>query len=470
MTRERRSFLRPVYLGRHAFLPLRRRAHATPEALAAAIKEVTGGAPLREGKVTLDIPPLVENGNAVPLTVKVDSPMTADDHVKAIHIFNEKNPQPHVFNAWLSPANGQARGCDPHQARRQPEGRGGRRDQQGRVLVGAHRRDRHHRRLHRGRHLMANVLVNAPKTAKKGQVVEIKALIMHVMETGYRPGTNGRIIPRNIIQDFTATWNGREIFRMKMSPAIAANPFVSFFGRRERKRHHRLPLERRRGLRRRAPGRHHGDMRGLPTAAVLLAVFTGSLALALAQGDGRRSGYQDMSPALQKMQDDDTANPAMLFVQSGETLWNEKAGTAGKSCADCHNDATASMKGVAARYPAVAARPASRSISRVASTSVARTASKRPRWQRKATICWRCRPMSRCSRAASRSRRRTTCNLQRCAQKAQKSTSSAKASSISAAPTATMTMPRRSSLAQPFRRAIRPAIRSIAWNGRRWAR
>ena len=75
---------------------------------------------------------------------------------------------------------------------------------------------------------MANVLVNAPKTVKKGQVVEIKALIMHVMETGYRPGTNGRIIPRNIIQDFTATWNGREIFRMRMSPAIAANPFVSF--------------------------------------------------------------------------------------------------------------------------------------------------------------------------------------------------------------------------------------------------
>jgi sulfur-oxidizing protein SoxZ len=75
---------------------------------------------------------------------------------------------------------------------------------------------------------MANVLVNAPKTAKKGQVVEIRALIMHVMETGYRPGTNGRIIPRNIIQDFSATWNGREIFRMKMSPAIAANPFVSF--------------------------------------------------------------------------------------------------------------------------------------------------------------------------------------------------------------------------------------------------
>ena len=76
---------------------------------------------------------------------------------------------------------------------------------------------------------MANVLVNAPKTAKRGAVVEIKALILHPMETGFRPGTMGKIIPRNIIERFTATWNGAEIFDMEMSPAIAANPFVSFF-------------------------------------------------------------------------------------------------------------------------------------------------------------------------------------------------------------------------------------------------
>ena len=83
-------------------------AEATPEALADAIKEVTGGAALRAGKVRLDIPPIVENGNTVPMTVSVESPMTADDYVKAIHVFNEKNPQPHVFNAWLSPGNGRA--------------------------------------------------------------------------------------------------------------------------------------------------------------------------------------------------------------------------------------------------------------------------------------------------------------------------------------------------------------------------
>jgi sulfur-oxidizing protein SoxY len=83
-------------------------ADATPETLAAAIKQVTGDAAVRAGRVKLDIPPLVENGNAVPLTVTVESPMTEADHVKAIHVFNEKNPQPHVFNAYLGPRNGKA--------------------------------------------------------------------------------------------------------------------------------------------------------------------------------------------------------------------------------------------------------------------------------------------------------------------------------------------------------------------------
>jgi sulfur-oxidizing protein SoxA len=66
----------------------------------------------------------------------------------------------------------------------------------------------------------------------------------------------------------------------------------------------------------------------------------------------RRSGYADMSPETRAMQDDDTANPAMLAVLDGEALWNRRTGTANKSCADCHGDAAVSMRGVAARYPA----------------------------------------------------------------------------------------------------------------------
>ena len=83
-------------------------ARATPEAMAAAIKEVVGDNAIREGRVTLDLPPLIENGNAVPVTVSVESPMIEADHVKAIHVFNEKNPQPHVFHAKLGPMNGKA--------------------------------------------------------------------------------------------------------------------------------------------------------------------------------------------------------------------------------------------------------------------------------------------------------------------------------------------------------------------------
>jgi sulfur-oxidizing protein SoxA len=66
----------------------------------------------------------------------------------------------------------------------------------------------------------------------------------------------------------------------------------------------------------------------------------------------RKSGYDFMGPESRAMQDDDTANPASLWVLDGEALWKRKAGAANKSCADCHGDAGESMKGVAARYPA----------------------------------------------------------------------------------------------------------------------
>ena len=81
---------------------------ATPAMLASAIRNVVGSAEVHTGKVKLDIPPLVENGNTVPMMVSVDSPMTAEDHVKSIHVFNEKNPQPNIGNFYLSALSGRA--------------------------------------------------------------------------------------------------------------------------------------------------------------------------------------------------------------------------------------------------------------------------------------------------------------------------------------------------------------------------
>jgi len=84
------------------------RARATPESMREAIGKLTGGAPVRRGRVKLDIPPLVDNGNTVPLSVAVESPMTPTDRVRAIHVFTEKNPLPNVVSVYLGPRAGRA--------------------------------------------------------------------------------------------------------------------------------------------------------------------------------------------------------------------------------------------------------------------------------------------------------------------------------------------------------------------------
>lgn len=83
-------------------------AAATPASMRAAIKTIVGEAPLKKGRVKIDVPALIENGNAVPLTVSCESPMTQEDHVKAIHVFTEKNPQPNVIAIHLGPRAGRA--------------------------------------------------------------------------------------------------------------------------------------------------------------------------------------------------------------------------------------------------------------------------------------------------------------------------------------------------------------------------
>jgi sulfur-oxidizing protein SoxY len=83
-------------------------AAATPESMRSAIRKVIGESSVKKGKVKIDLPPLIENGNAVALTVSAESPMTEADHVKAIHVFTEKNPQPNVMGIQLGPRAGRA--------------------------------------------------------------------------------------------------------------------------------------------------------------------------------------------------------------------------------------------------------------------------------------------------------------------------------------------------------------------------
>lgn len=76
---------------------------------------------------------------------------------------------------------------------------------------------------------MSSVLVNVPARAKRGEIIAIKTLISHIMETGFRYDSNGVLVPRNIITEFVCTYNGDEIFRVDLYPAVAANPFMTFY-------------------------------------------------------------------------------------------------------------------------------------------------------------------------------------------------------------------------------------------------
>lgn len=91
-----------------ALVVLSRPVSATPASMAAAMRDFTGGAEPRPGRIKLDLPALVDNGNSVAVTVAVDSPMLAGDHVRRIAIFNEKNPQPNVATFHLGPHSGRA--------------------------------------------------------------------------------------------------------------------------------------------------------------------------------------------------------------------------------------------------------------------------------------------------------------------------------------------------------------------------
>lgn len=99
---------RRILLAAPGALLLPATARADQQKLTAALREFTGGQPIREGRIRLEVSPLVENGNAVPISVAVESPMTAADHVRRIGVFNERNPQPNVITAQFGPRSGRA--------------------------------------------------------------------------------------------------------------------------------------------------------------------------------------------------------------------------------------------------------------------------------------------------------------------------------------------------------------------------
>ncbi|WP_394779742.1 thiosulfate oxidation carrier complex protein SoxZ [Undibacterium sp.] len=75
---------------------------------------------------------------------------------------------------------------------------------------------------------MASTVINVPEKARRGEVIEIRTLIRHTMETGFRPGADGSIQPRDIIQRFSCQYNGEQVFAAELFSAVAANPYIAF--------------------------------------------------------------------------------------------------------------------------------------------------------------------------------------------------------------------------------------------------
>ena len=125
------------------------RAQAGAKEAAEQIAKFTGGKTATQGKISIELPEIAENGNTVPLSVAVDAPMTADNYVSEVMVVAEGNPNPGVATFHFSADVGQGGSRNPHQACHHAEHRRGRQDQQGRVLYRPEAGEGHHRRLRR---------------------------------------------------------------------------------------------------------------------------------------------------------------------------------------------------------------------------------------------------------------------------------------------------------------------------------
>jgi len=189
--------------------------------------------------IYLDIPSHVDVGSSVPVTIRVDSAMTPDDYPKVIHLLSHLNPGPHTLSVFFSPEAGKAEFTTRIRL-----------EVSQRVTVVAQMSDGRHLRADRDVEVafgacgqvgtgenddiwafQPQTRVNVPPTANRGDIIPIRALISHPMETGLRENFTEDWIRQRIIQSFQCYYNGVEIVRVRLYPSVAGNPYFQFFAR-----------------------------------------------------------------------------------------------------------------------------------------------------------------------------------------------------------------------------------------------
>jgi thiosulfate oxidation carrier complex protein SoxZ len=189
----------------------------------------------------VDLPQHADVGTSVPLTVRFDSAMTLNDYPLVVHIMAHRNPGPHVLSAWFTPAAG--RGEFSTRIRLETSQK---------VTAVAQMIDGRHIRVDKDvsvsfgacgqvgignnddvRAFQPVTRVSVPATASRGEIIPIRAVISHPMETGMRRDPTLGWVDQRIISRFGCTFNGVEFFRTRPHPAVATNPYFSFFARVE---------------------------------------------------------------------------------------------------------------------------------------------------------------------------------------------------------------------------------------------
>ncbi|MCP8940961.1 thiosulfate oxidation carrier complex protein SoxZ [Alsobacter sp. SYSU M60028] len=218
-------------------LILPRPALARPRDAEYALRQFIGEATITPGRLTLDLPEHSDTGTAVPMTVGVLDAKGPNDIPRELHVVADGNPRPNILSVWFE------RDCGrPEVSTRirlesaqsviavavMPDGHFWRAEREVTVNFGAcaevgtgtDQEVREFKPVPR---------VSVPKTAKRGEVISIRALISHPMETGLRLNAFNTWVPRRIVEQFACRFQGRDVFRAKPYPAISTNPYFSFF-------------------------------------------------------------------------------------------------------------------------------------------------------------------------------------------------------------------------------------------------
>jgi sulfur-oxidizing protein SoxY len=199
-----------------------------------AARRIVGDTAPANGKLALELPLLSEDGSSVPLTVRAESPMSAEDHVRSIHLFASRNPSPEIAVFEFTPRAGIAQVGTRVRLNESQTVIAVARTSKDEVYVA----ERDIRITTSGCLVRADTYktdqemaprVRVPAKFSAGKPTELLTLINHPMETGLREGADGKLLPQRIIRSFEATLDGEAFFKAALFRSLAANPYLRFF-------------------------------------------------------------------------------------------------------------------------------------------------------------------------------------------------------------------------------------------------